>query len=274
MPRVVLIGILCLTAAMLALETLLPRLFAVYVGPSFVYFSISVALIGLGSGGVLVATLPERFARARLSSFAAAFAVGLLAAVGCIWAGGSVLNGVIDARFAEILASPAAQVNRSLPGSAAVPSMVFVLATGLVMAVPFLLCGLCLAVAFRRYHRSARTLYAADLVGAAVGCVVAVGALQMLPLGTAFVLVAALAGLGGWLVSLGERGPGRAPVVTFGVLGALLLEDDLELLRVGRDVHGVVGATLSARAAADGVRRMLAYWEVLLRPVEEEPAAP
>jgi len=26
-----------------------------------------------------------------------------------------------------------------------------------------------------------------------------------------------------------------------------------------------VGATLSARAAADGVRRMLAYWEVLLR---------
>jgi Na+-translocating ferredoxin:NAD+ oxidoreductase RnfG subunit len=37
-------------------------------------------------------------------------------------------------------------------------------------------------------------------------------------------------------------------------------------LRVGGDIHGVVGATLSARAAADGVRRMLAYWEVLLRP--------
>ena len=37
-------------------------------------------------------------------------------------------------------------------------------------------------------------------------------------------------------------------------------------LRVGADVHGVVGATLSTRAAAEGVRRMLAYWEVLLRP--------
>lgn len=37
-------------------------------------------------------------------------------------------------------------------------------------------------------------------------------------------------------------------------------------LRVGHDVVGVVGATLSARAAADGVRRMLAYWEVLLKP--------
>jgi len=42
-------------------------------------------------------------------------------------------------------------------------------------------------------------------------------------------------------------------------------------LRIGYDVHGVVGATLSARAAADGVRRMLAFWEVLLRPEAEEP---
>ena len=45
-------------------------------------------------------------------------------------------------------------------------------------------------------------------------------------------------------------------------------------LLVGRDVHGVVGATLSARAAADGVRRMLAYWQVLLRPAEVAAKSP
>lgn len=45
-------------------------------------------------------------------------------------------------------------------------------------------------------------------------------------------------------------------------------------LRIGRDVHGVVGATLSAQAASDGVRRMLAYWEVLLRPASGTPEAP
>ena len=44
-------------------------------------------------------------------------------------------------------------------------------------------------------------------------------------------------------------------------------------LRVGRDVHGVVGATLSARAAAQGVRRMLAFWKVLLRSEEASEAA-
>jgi len=35
-------------------------------------------------------------------------------------------------------------------------------------------------------------------------------------------------------------------------------------LRLGRDVDAVSGATLSARAATEGVRRMLAYYEVLL----------
>ena len=61
----------------------------------------------------------------------------------------------------------------------------------------------------------------------------------------------------------------------YGQFAGKTLEDRL---RVGGDVHGVVGATLSARAAADGVRRMLAYWEVLLRPAEVaaevEPQAP
>lgn len=38
-----------------------------------------------------------------------------------------------------------------------------------------------------------------------------------------------------------------------------------EPLRLGGDVHGVVGATLSARATTRGVRRVLALYEVLIR---------
>ena len=38
-----------------------------------------------------------------------------------------------------------------------------------------------------------------------------------------------------------------------------------EPLRVGGDVHGIVGATLSARATARGVRRALAFYEVLVQ---------
>jgi len=36
-------------------------------------------------------------------------------------------------------------------------------------------------------------------------------------------------------------------------------------LRLGGDVHGVVGATLSARATTRGVRRALAYYQVLIQ---------
>jgi transcriptional regulator of nitric oxide reductase len=35
-------------------------------------------------------------------------------------------------------------------------------------------------------------------------------------------------------------------------------------LRVGRDIHGIVGATLSARATARGVRRALALYKVVV----------
>ena len=51
----------------------------------------------------------------------------------------------------------------------------------------------------------------------------------------------------------------------YGQFGGKTREDRM---RIGGDIHGVVGATLSARAAADSIRRMLAYWQVLLRPAE------
>ena len=38
-----------------------------------------------------------------------------------------------------------------------------------------------------------------------------------------------------------------------------------EPLRLGADVHGVVGATLSARATTRGVRRALALYEVVVQ---------
>ncbi len=36
-------------------------------------------------------------------------------------------------------------------------------------------------------------------------------------------------------------------------------------LRLGRDIHGILGATLSARAVSASVRRVLAFYEVLVR---------
>ena len=43
-------------------------------------------------------------------------------------------------------------------------------------------------------------------------------------------------------------------------------QDHTAPLRVGRDIHGVVGSTLSARAASEAVRHTLAFYELLVRP--------
>ena len=42
-------------------------------------------------------------------------------------------------------------------------------------------------------------------------------------------------------------------------------------MRLGRDVHGVVGATLSARAVTESVRRVLAFHNVLVAKVDAAP---
>jgi len=42
-------------------------------------------------------------------------------------------------------------------------------------------------------------------------------------------------------------------------------------MRVGRDIHGVAGATLSTRAVSDGVRRALAIHRVLVQNAAEPP---
>ncbi|MDH4017305.1 MAG: FMN-binding protein [Actinomycetota bacterium] len=42
-------------------------------------------------------------------------------------------------------------------------------------------------------------------------------------------------------------------------------------LRVGRDIHGVVGSTLSARAASEAVRHALAFYDLLVRPASVQP---
>jgi len=45
-------------------------------------------------------------------------------------------------------------------------------------------------------------------------------------------------------------------------------------MRVGRDLHGVVGATLSTRAVSAGVRRALAIHRVLVQNAATNPEAP
>ena len=197
--RLFLLGVLLVSLAMLSYETLLPRVFAVYVGPNFVYFLISIALVGLSSGGIIASIWEEEFSGnpyTHLTAAAMLFAVCVFLATWLTYETGSFLNTTLDARYAKELA---AIVDRSHPipaGIIVVPSMLFVVVVGALTALPFLFAGLCLSLAFRYGSSALGKIYGYDLIGAGLGCALTVGSLTWLSATNALVLVSVLAGAG------------------------------------------------------------------------------
>lgn len=210
--RTMLLAVLLVSASMLAFESLLPRIFAVYIGPNFVYFSISIALVGLSSGGIVASIWEPRFFSRPIQSLIAVALLLSATTVVAVWGisvVGDWLNGAIDRSYASVLAArptgPA--YDYVLSRISAAPSMVFVLLTGLIASVPFLCGGLFVALAFRFSANPIGTLYTFDLTGAALGCVVTVLALRFLPIASTFLLVALMSAAAAVLLVIRAREP-------------------------------------------------------------------
>ncbi len=222
--RSLLCAVLLVATAMLSLETLLPRVFAVYVGPNFVYFSISIALVGLSSGGIIASVWEDRFRqRPRHYLVAAAlwFAMATLLAILLIWVAGEQLNARIDGIYDRVLAqtgvgAPAAILSRAI----VVPSMLFVLGAGVVLTIPFSFAGLALSLAFRFCPQAIGKVYAFDLIGAGLGCVLTVVSLTWLSAANAFILLSGLAATGALLFAWPERASERK--LTNGTLATIV----------------------------------------------------
>jgi len=224
--RLLLLGIMLVSTAMLSLETLLPRIFAVYVGPNFVYFSISIALVGLSSGGILASLWEGKLAlkpRRNLALLALLFSASVFLAIWLTYEAGTYLNLVIDARYAFVLTHTQDRSLNVLSRTVVAPSMEFVLATGLLLAVPFLFAGLCISSAFRFGSKVIHKIYAYDLLGAGLGCVLTVVSLQWFPATMGFVLISLLGALGGLLFSLGKSEEVRLPRPWAGLVAALFV---------------------------------------------------
>lgn len=174
-------GVLMVSAAMLTLETVLPRVFAVYMASNFVFFSVSIALVGLSSGGIaLYVGEPYFLRRGRRSLVDAAllFAVASVLSVWTLSLLGGALNATIDGIYDQVLGQ--SQDMAVLTTSIWVPSMLFVAAAGFLAAVPFFFAGTTIALAFRLAPRRTAAVYAFDLVGAGIGCTLTVVGLTWL----------------------------------------------------------------------------------------------
>src|SRR5579862_823362 len=169
-PETTLLAGLGLTSfAALLLELSLTRLFSVVLFYHFAFLAISIALLGLGAGGVFAHLAKVRLARTDTRSLA-----GRL----CI------INSVIVVVVLEIVlhVPVALQVTWSNFGR--------LTALYLAAAVPFFLTGLLFAVVFARETLRIPRLYGADLCGGALACLAVVPLLNWVG-GPNVILVAA-----------------------------------------------------------------------------------
>lgn len=167
-----------LSAALLAFEVLLLRLFEFSHWHHFAGLAVSLALLGLGTAGTVLALL-GRPALARPDAW---FLGGLAVA-----AAGLLLVLWLQARVAL----------RPLFALSDPSELARLLLVDLVAFLPFLGAGLAIGQAFMRWPRHARGIYAANLLGSGAGSAAASGLLVVVQVETALALVAAaLAALG------------------------------------------------------------------------------
>jgi len=183
------VGIFLVAMGTLMFEVLLTRIFSVTLFAHLAFVAVSIAMFGMTLGAVLVYLFSAWFSpsRARLNLALSSLLFGVTA----VWSLDLHLRFAIDPAH---ITSPLTQL---------------ALAYG-VIAVPFVFSGIATAIVLTQFPRHINRLYAADLAGAACGCVLLISALDLIGGPRTVFLVAAaamLAALGFMLKA--ARGLGR-----------------------------------------------------------------
>ncbi len=153
-PELTLLAGLGLTSfGALLLELALTRLFSVVLFYHFAFLAISIALLGLGAGGVFAYLLKNRLARTETRTLAARLCID-----------------------SSIVVLFALEVVLHVPVTLTVSGRNFLHLTAIYIsaALPFFLTGVQFSVVFARESRRIPRLYAADLGGGALACLAVV----------------------------------------------------------------------------------------------------
>lgn len=162
-----------ITTAIISLEICFLRLFSVTIWYHFAFLAISLAMFGIACAGLLVYLFPARFPaeglRGRLAAEAVAMTVAIDASLFCYLKLVPLYH--FSFRAADLLVLAA---------------MV------LVLIVPFFFGGLIMAQMFRHWAPQINKIYAYDLVGSSLGCLVGFVALSRMSGPDAILFVALL----------------------------------------------------------------------------------
>jgi len=230
------------TLATLMEEILLTRIFSVTMWYHFVFVAISVAMFGLTVGGLLVYLAPEYFTgvegKKHLSAsvqifavvtfvifalylwyhllytpLAVAFFVLAVAVLGKCLAPQFLNSDEVEKHLSAAALGFAVMTVVSFLVYLEIPPVFELTVTGLlslmtilgVISVPFILSGVTVCLALTRFPRRVSQLYAADLLGAAAGCILIVYALRFIDAPTLVIFSGGLGGLGAFLFAPKSR---------------------------------------------------------------------
>lgn len=182
-PRLPLI-IAIVSCASLLLELALTRLFSVVLFYHFAFLAISVALLGLGAGGVFAHLFRAKLSRWTIEQLGS----GLLRA-----------NAAIMFVVLEVVLHSAVSLNLELRNF---EKLTFIY---LVAAVPFFITGLLFSVVFARETSQIARLYGFDLIGGALACLMLVPILNVLGAPNAVLCAAVLMAVASALCASTER---------------------------------------------------------------------
>lgn len=180
-------GLFMVALATLMYEVLLTRIFSVTMYYHFAFVAISVAMFGMTAGAMLVYLSPGYFTAARAR---AQISISTL-----LFAFSSVLSLLVHLMIPAFSGGKIEGFNSIAP-------------TYILVTVPFIFSGISVCLVLTRYASDVSRLYAADLAGAALGCLGTIGALKITDGPTAVIVVSALAAVGAtfFAAEAGRRG--------------------------------------------------------------------
>lgn len=207
-------GIALVMMSNLMLELLMTRIFSATMWYHFAFMAVSIALFGTTVGAVIVHLCPRHFTAADGGRLAARYAL--------VYAGSIVVCMAVELHF-----------NVAFGGTW--PELALLSALYVLIAVPFTLSGIFMCLVLVRAGARIGAVYGADLIGAAVGCVLFVpfsaygqGPRGVLPLAAMAALGAALAA-----TAVSDRRTGIAALLAAGLCaGAFVGHVDQGVLRV------------------------------------------
>jgi hypothetical protein len=218
-------GLFMITLASLMYEILLTRIFSVTMWYHFAFVAVSLALFGMTVGAVLVYLLPRFFTQER-----AQYHLALSSLLFSI----TIVLSFLTHLSVPFISDPSMSLRFSLV------ELYAIVITYVALSVPFIFSGIAVCLALTKFPRQVSRLYAADLAGAAVGCVLLILVLGITDGPTAVIVVAALASIGSllfaWAVS--QRGLRWAILITglifvgFAVSNTLQAQDGAPWLRL------------------------------------------